>query len=201
MENENENKPNEEIKKPVQEDKKDFDPEKTYEFAQKVLEEKRELKDKLKEYKEKLDAIENQKLEQNQQYKDLAEQYRQKYEEANSKIQSFEQSIVESKKKRSLIGELEKLGLRGDRKEVVLSMAKFDEIKYDPEYKTALGYEKEAQRLKELAPEFFGSKNPGVVSDAPGIEGVGEITMEAYKKASPEDRKKMYSELRKKMLS
>lgn len=185
------------IEKPMEEIR---DPKAVYELAQKTIQEKREMKNKLEAMEQELESFRNVKLEEEKKFKELADEYRKKYETEKETNTKFQQSLVEAKKKQSLISQLEKLGIKSDRKDVVMQLAKLDAIKYDDEYKIALGFEEEATRIKNSFPEFFGTNGIGTSSDAPDVGSIGVVDLASWKKMSPEDQKKNYSELRKNLL-
>lgn len=181
-----EEKVNEEIK----------DPQKVLEFARKAIEEKKRVAEKNRDLEAQLEAIKTKSLEEQQNYKVLADEYKKKWEAEKETVTKFQTSLIEGKKKQSLIAQLEKMGIRSDRKEALLQLAKYDAIKFDDEHKIAFGHEEEASRLKTMLPECFGKPSTNMNSSSPDIGNEGEVTLESYKKMSLEDKRKAYPKLR-----
>ena len=185
----------EEVKTEVKEIK---DPQAVYDLAQKTIEEKRIMRAKLSEMETELESFKNIKLEEEKKFKELADEYRKKYEAEKEVNTNFQTSLVEAKKKQSLVSQLEKLGVKADRKDTLLKLANLESIKYDDEYKLALGFEEEATRLKTMLPECFGTNGIGTSSDSPDMTH-SNVDLDAWKKMNPADQKKHYNEVRKKL--
>lgn len=192
MSEENQEQMNEEnvnIEPELSPDEKLEKAEKILKFAQQVIGEKQEMRSKYKKMKEQLEAQEQEKLKEQNQFKELADSYRTKYEEQKELNEKHQANLITAKKKNALNNELAKLGLNPERKELIYQIANIDEIKFDSNYNTAIGQDKEALRLKNLFPEAFVEKKTGVDNSTADIEQ-DNLSLESFRTMSQEDKAK-----------
>jgi hypothetical protein len=161
--------------------------------VEKLLKERNNYKARALESEAKLKSFEEKSLIENEEFKTLAESKTKELEEERKEKQRLLDLVATGKKTAALKSELAKLGIGETYVNQAVKLANLDDIKVDSEFNAVVGADAVAQSIKEAVPVLFGS-NERVSNSAP--EGTTEkLTLEAYKKLSPEDKKKRRAEL------
>ena len=158
-------------------------------FVNRLLDEKkktqlknRELEGRLQELEAKLTETENQKLIEKEDFKKGGEKQKEEADIWREKYEKSEQKIIKGLKAGSLKSELRKLGIKQERVELAVGLAKLDEIEYDSSTSVITGAEDQAKLIAEKSPEWFGNTSASMNSDAPTTSTGGSITVEEFRK-------------------
>lgn len=156
---------------------------------EKVLHEKKNAMARIKELEAQVKLESDEKLKIKEDWKALAEQREKDAKEWKDKYTSLEAKLDTSAKKSELQKELAKMGADAKSIDSLLKLADLSLLKVDQEHGVVLGAAEVAKKIKEEIPLAFGKQNNSVNNDAPELNN-GELTIEAYKKMTPEERKK-----------
>lgn len=168
---------------------------------EKVLIEKRNAMAKARELEEKLERLETERLKEKEDYKAMYEMSQKKLKEYETVLATEKENKTRAIKLTAVKKEFEKMGLKDSQAaETLFPLIDINTLKYDEEHSVVLGAEDEARRIKERLPQVFGAgtSTARAAHDAP-TGTTGAITLDAWKKMSPQDRKKYEPELYKSM--
>lgn len=170
-------------------------------FVSKVLKEKKnamaknfELQQQLEQTNIRLKEMEEQQLLNQQNFQKLAEQRKLEVEDWKTKYTQQQRLIEDSVKLGSFKQELNKLGVNPERMDYITKMVDLKALQYDNSTQVVLGADDLAREVATNLPEFFGGIKKGVNHQAP-VSSNGQLTLEEWKKLSPEDKVKRKEEL------
>ena len=160
----------------------------------KFKKEKDNWKNRAAEMEAELNRIKNERLKEKEDYKALYESSEERYNLLKNDYETKNKMIHESNKRNSLRTELERMGCQREYLDKALKFANMENISYDDETGTVTGHIEVAKSLSEELRPFFSHSSPGVDQAAP-VGGPNDMTVEAYKNLSPEERKKAKPQL------
>lgn len=158
----------------------------------KLFKEKNNWRAKANELETKLKEFEQKEMIQKEEWKTLSEKYSKEKNEWQEKYTKLNSEILTAKKLGAVKNELLKMG--ADPKAVPMLVKLADAEKIEEDSGVIVGAEQVAMMIKEAIPTAFGIINRNV-QEPPDVKMTGKLTLEDYKKLSPEDQKKRESEL------
>jgi len=123
-------------------------------------------------------------------YKELSELKVSEANEWKEKYETSQKAIAQGTKVSKLKEELIKIGAKPDRLNKMLKLIDLNSISFDSENNVVTGHDSAANALLQDVPEFFGIGGPKVGHNAPASEPIKEISLEEWKKLSPEEKLK-----------
>ena len=169
------------------------------EAFQRLLDEKKKESEKRKMVEMELASIKEQTLKEQNRFKELYEQKAKEVEELGGKITNFEKSVIDAKKKSSLLAEMQKAGLKEEGRDLLLDKAALDRIIiHNDAGGTVTGAAELAREYSQKYPSMFGASTPSVSHAAPvGMQN--DLDLEAWKKLPRDEQLKTYSQVRAKV--
>ena len=163
--------------------------------VEKERQEKAELIAKLKEKEEA-------ELKIKEDHKALAELKSKELEEYKAKFNNFQSELERQTKLGSLRKELEKIGAKPDKIDILFNLADISQIKIEKGDNDKIigvyGGEEEARRIQAKIPEVFGKAATGSNHDAPP-SNTNPMNLEAFNKLSSKEKNEKMADLFKTM--
>lgn len=175
------------------------------EIVEKIKKEKENFKAALEKEREekaalmaKLKEKEEIELRIKEDHKALAELKAKELEEYKAKYNNFQAEIEKQTKLGSLRKELEKLGAKGDKIELLFSLSKTDQIKLEKGDNDKIlgvyGAEEEARRIQAIIPEVFGRPSAGSNHDAPPAN-TNPLDIESFNKLTLKEKNEKMADI------
>jgi hypothetical protein len=135
-------------------------------------------------------------------FKALADLKSKELEEYKAKYNNFQAEIEKQSKLGSLRKELEKLGAKNDKIDILFNLSKIDQIKLEKGDNDKIlgvyGAEEEARRIQSIIPEVFGKATAGSNHDAPPANN-NPLSVESFNSLPLKERVKKEAEFYKQM--
>lgn len=179
------------------------------EIVEKIKKEKENFKAALEKEREekaalmaKLKEKEEIELRIKEDHKALAELKAKELEEYKLKYNNFQAEIEKQTKLGSLRKELEKLGAKSDKIEILFNLSNTNQIKLEKGENDKImgvyGAEEEARRIQAIIPEVFGRPSAGLNHDAPPSSN-NPLNLESFNKLSVKEKNEKMADLFKNM--
>jgi len=179
------------------------------EIVEKIKKEKENFKAALEKEREekaalvaKLKEKEEIELRIKEDHKALAELKAKELEELKLKYNNFHAEIEKQTKLGSLRKELEKLGAKSDKIEILFNLSNTNQIKLEKGENDKImgvyGAEEEARRIQAIIPEVFGKATAGSNHDAPPSNN-NPLNLESFNKLSSKEKNEKMGDLFKQM--
>lgn len=162
-------------------------------ILEKLKTEKDNWRNKAQGLEVELNKFKEEQMKSQNQYKELADFHKSRADGLEAEKTAYEQEKLKGAKMNAAVAEMEKLGLKRERREAALRLIApdMDKLKYDPDTGFILGAEHVAKAAKELSPELFGGGNTSIPNQqAPG-QREGTMTPEQFKALSPAEQAKI----------
>jgi hypothetical protein len=174
-------------------------------FVDKLLSEKKNVSTSNQALQKQIEDLQKQVKDRNEsdlreqnKWKELHDLKEQERDQWRAKYDDQNKTIVAGLKNRELRGELAKLGIKQSYVEKAVKLADLESIKVDPETNIVIGADSQAKLISEEWSDLFGGGDAGANHDAPAAVST-PITLEDWKKLSPEEKKKRKADLFKSM--
>jgi hypothetical protein len=175
------------------------------EIVEKIKKEKENFKAALEKEREekaalmaKLKEKEEIELRIKEDHKALAELKAKELEEYKLKYNNFQAEIEKQTKLGSLRKELEKLGAKSDKIEILFNLSNTNQIKLEKGENDKImgvyGAEEEARRIQAIIPEVFGRPSAGSNHDAPPASN-NPLNLESFNKLSIKEKNEKMADI------
>lgn len=164
------------------------------EFIDKVKKEKENWKQKALDLEKTLTGKVEQELVAKEEWKTLAEQRLQKTLEAESKLNSLNETIVKSQKIGALKTELGKLGMAPDVMEMAIQLVDLKTVNVDSEHNVVTGADTAVKVIRDKLPQLFTTTPAGVSHAAPQGQ-LKPLTLDEWRQLPVDEKIKREQEL------